>query len=941
LVHLASWFRRVRIHARRPSFSPPPASIIRVFLAFFLAISVGGREFANAQQTGRAAIQGTVRDENGEVMIGASVLLKNTRTGITTNTEGRFLLRNLLPGEYVVEVSFAGYKADSRKIVIAPGETRTEDFRLKLAPYFIGGMEVVADVELMPKESETKSTITSGQIEHMQASSLGDVLQLLPGVKSENPGLVSVQQANIRGSDKDVTGQYVGAFGTQVVVDNVPTSNNANMQIDAAPNATATRGIDLRGIATENIESIEVIRGIPSARHGDLTSGMIRVNTKVGKVPNRLKFKYNPNTYEGNLSGGFNLFSTGVGYNINVASSDRDVRRPGDGYTRVAAQLSALNEPLGNDAWQLKNILYVTRAYDELKEDPAYAARTAYYNRDINFKYTLNSDYRTDEITRLSTVFSASYTKQNSFQQEMVSRDNIVLSNLLTNGTVEGRFAFGSYLSQYWVKGDMWNLYADVSAERRLFTGEIIHTLTAGIKWGYDVNRGPGRVYDALYPPWVSPTVGDRPRSYDELPGMTILSGYIEDKIVGTIWKPFTLQIGARYEMFNPQRLNLGGLFNGEGLVESRQGSFLDPRMNLSMNLSEMTQLRLGYGKTSKAPPLAMIYPNKRYYDITDTVAVNANDATKNFALLSTYVVDRSNPTLRGYRQTKYEASLDQQIGGIGLSLTAFLNETRDGFSNTTVPLTFVKKSWPRWPDQATSAIKDTLMEKMYMAGNNFWSDAKGVELTVRTKRLPFINTVFHFDAAYTSYEGGEQNGLTYGGQRTDPLLGIALFPIHTTDTRYTKELLLKYRFDIHLESLRMWVTLQIEQQLVEIDGYHGLEDSLAIGYFTKSGETVWIPQSERAADRYKNLRSTPQDYQLLEEDRPNKWLFNLRVSKELWTGTEISFFVNNFFNNRPLYRSVRTDRNTYSYERRNPPIYFGLECSSVLDAFFAKGNSQ
>jgi hypothetical protein len=136
-------------------------------------------------------------------------------------------------------------------------------------------------------------------------------------------------------------------------------------------------------------------------------------------------------------------------------------------------------------------------------------------------------------------------------------------------------------------------------------------------------------------------------------------------------------------------------------------------------------------------------------------------------------------------------------------------------------------------------------------------------------------------------------------------------------------------------------VTMQIEQQVLEIDGYHGLEDSLAVGYFTKAGTTVWIPENERASDRYKNLRSTPQAYQLLEEDRPNKWLFNLRVSKELWAGTEVSFFVNNFFNNRPLYRSMRTDPNTYSYERRNPPIYFGLECSSVLDTFFAKGSSQ
>jgi hypothetical protein len=894
-----------------------------------------GRDLRVAEAVG--VLRGTVRDANGEAMVGAHVVLKGTKQGGATDGDGRFTIAKVNPGTYTLEVSFVGYKSAARPVTVHEGETLTVEVVLHEAPYFIGGIEVVADVELMPKDSETKTRISAGQIEHMQASSLGDVLQLMPGVKSENPGLVSVQQANIRGTDKDAGGKNVGAFGTQVVVDNVPTSNNANMQIDAAPNATAGRGIDLRSIATENIESVEVIRGVPSARHGDLTSGLIRVHTKVGQVPNRLKFKYNPNTYEGNLSGGLDLGGTGLGYNVNLATSERDIRRPGDGYTRIAAQLSAATRPLGDDSWQLRNFLYLTRAFDELKEDPAYAARTAYYNRDVNVRYTLHSDYRFDETLQFAAVASASYTRQNSFKQEMVSRDNIVLSNLLSPGTTAGRFSFGSYLSQYWVKGDVWNLYADLSLEQRLYTGEIIHTVTGGVKGSYDVNRGPGRVYDPLFPPWVSPTVGDRPRSYDALPGMTNLSGYLEDRIAGTLGVPFTLQVGLRYEMFNPRRFHPGGIFKGEPLVESDQGSYLDPRVNLSVNLFEGTQIRLGYGKTAKAPPLALIYPNLRYFDIVDTVAIDPNDATKNFAILSTSVFDRSVSRLHGYRQTKYEASVDQQVGNLGFSLTGFVNETREGFSTITVPLVFRKRSWPDWPDQGRSIVKDTVMDKATVAGNTFWSDARGAEFTIRTKRLPVINTVFQFDASYTYYEGGDKDGIEYGGLRTDPLVGATLYPIHHVTTRFTKDLLLKYRFEIHLEALRMWVTLQLEQQLLEVDGYKGREDSLALGYFTKGGTTVWIPESERGSAVYKNLRKTPQDYELREEDRPNKWLLNLRVSKELWTGTEISFFVNNFFNSRPLYRLVRTDANTASYERRNPPIYFGLECSSVLDAFFSR----
>ncbi|MFH0991904.1 MAG: TonB-dependent receptor [bacterium] len=880
-------------------------------------------------------ITGTVKSDQGELLIGANVYLLENRLGTSSDLNGNFTLRSIKLAEYTLRVSYMGYKSVAQKVTVRAGSALRFNIVLETTSYTIGGMTVFAESELMPKEAETKTLIRSDNIEHLQASSLGDVMQLIPGVKSSNPGLVSVQQANLRGSDRDVTAQSIGSFGTQIMIDNVPTSNNANMQIDAAPTATTSRGIDLRSIPTENIDNIEIIRGIPSARHGDLTSGIIRVTTKTGQMVNRLKFKYNPNTYEGNLSGGVNLWETGLGYNINVASSERDIRRPGDGYTRIAFQLSSITRFLAENQLSVKNILYFTRAFDEMKEDPAYAARTAYYNRDINVKYTLNSSYRLDAQSALNAVLSVAYTRQNSFKQDMVSRDNVVLSDRLTPGVTAGRFALGSYLSQYWVKGDVWNLYANLDWEDHLEMGNFIHTVAAGIKWQYDVNRGPGRIYDSFYPPWNAPNVGDRPRSYNELPGLSIASLFLEDRIAGTFWKPFTLQIGVRYEMFDPYGLSLDGFLKRDWIVKSRQGSFLDPRVNFSMNIFEETQLRVGYGITSKAPPLSMIYPNLRYYDVVDTVAINPQDPSKNFSLLSTYIFNRGNENLHGYRQTKYEASIDQQLGDMGISLTGFINKTDGGFGTMIVPITLLKKSWPRWPDQSVVNVKDTLMEKIIVSNNSIWSDARGVELTLKTRRIPSINTVLEFDLAYTYYKSGQANGLVFGGQRLDTRLGTYLFPIHKSETRVTEDLLLKYRFDIHLKELRMWLTIHIEQQMLERDGYRGRSDTLAVGYFTKAGQLMMIPEAERGTERYSGLQKHPQEYEYFDEDRPNKWLVNLRVSKELWSGTEVSFFVNNFFNHHPLYRSLRTDPLTFSYERRNPPIYFGLEMSAVLDALW------
>jgi len=883
----------------------------------------------------RGSLEGTVQSTTGEPLVGATVMIKGTRLGTASDSKGTFVLRDLKPGSYAVEVSFIGYTSEIRPGVLDGGKSTELNFTLTSALYYIGGIEVVADQNVLPRDPETKNEIRSGQIEHLQASSLRDVLQLVPGIKTTNPDLGSVQQANLRGSEVDVAGKNVGSFGTQIIVDNVPTSNNANMQINGGTASTAGSGIDLRSVPTENVESIEVIRGIPSARYGDMASGLVRVTTKLGRLPNRLKFKYNPNTYEGNLSGGANLWQTGIGYNINMASSARDIRRPGDGYARIALQLSTLNDLLEENSLTLKNIFYFTRAFDEVKEDASYAARTASYDRDLNGKYTLDAKYKLDAQTTFKAIGSAAYTYQNSWRQEVVSRDNLVLSDLQTNGSKEGYFALGSYLSQYWVKGDVWNFYGNVEAEKRFFIGDIIHTISSGLNIQYDVNRGQGRVYDPLFPPPSTVNQGDRPRRYDELPGITTAGFFAEDKISGDLGIPFTLQAGFRYQMFNPQKLHVAGMFTDADFVESRQGSFFDPRISLSLNVLEDTQFRFGYGKTSKSPPMALIYPNPKYYDVVDTVAISPQDPSRNFSIISTYVYDRGNVQLKGYSQTKYEASIDQRLFGVGLSFTGFMNETRGGFSSSYIPVTFFKKSWTNWPDRNAYFIRDTVMDKITVSRNTIFTTTKGVEGTLKTRRLPVINTIIEFDAAYSYYEAGEENGVSYGGLRYDPNLGTSVYPITHQSVRYSKDLLLKYRFDILLEALHVWITLNVEQQALEIDGYKGREDSLAIGYYSMKGETVMIPEDQRANPIYGNLRNTPQPYELLAEEKPNKWLVNLRVSKEVWTGTEISFFVNNFLNDRPLYRSVRTDANTFSYERRNPPLYFGLEISSVVDTFF------
>ena len=141
--------------------------------------------------------------------------------------------------------------------------------KLKSTTFEIGGIEVTAEKEFLPLTPETKSIIKSGETEHIQASSLNDIVKLIPGIESTNPTLNYVEKASIRKGDP---------IGTSLIINGVPVTNNANLQVGIGY-STANSGIDLRSIPAENIEEIEVIRGIASARYNYFTDGIIIVKS--------------------------------------------------------------------------------------------------------------------------------------------------------------------------------------------------------------------------------------------------------------------------------------------------------------------------------------------------------------------------------------------------------------------------------------------------------------------------------------------------------------------------------------------------------------------------------------------------------------------------------------------------------------------------------------
>lgn len=868
-----------------------------------------------------ALLKGYVLNEDREPLPGANILIPETRGGTATDKDGYFSLR-LPAGTYTVRISFMGYKGIEETLVMAAGKTVEKTYVMTLEYFEIGGIIVQAERELLPSDPETQTRISSGEIEHLQASNLSDVMQLVPGVRFENPGMADKKQAGIRAVTVSGDAESNEYFGAQIRVDDVPLSNNANMQIDTRTTTTSgalltteNSGLDLRQIPADNIESVEVIRGIPSSKYGDLTSGIIKVTTKSGVENHRLKFKYNFYNQEANLGGGYALGEKNhLDYNVNYAYSVRDQRIPEENFSRIAAQLAFSSNLLSN-LYTMKNRIYYTRAFDEraLRADDLYL--TEKYNRDYTLRFAHQSKYLFTTEQFLEMALSANYTKQNSLTKRLISGDNTYVTDQMVAGVDTGIYV-QNYISELYVLGEAYNLYGDLNYTNHFALWKSDHILMAGISFRSEYNRGEGRVFDLLKPPVTGGIQRTRPRPYSDVPGLTNSSAYLEDKINLQPALPLRLHLGLRVDAYGKDRI-----------LNGNYGVFVSPRINAVIYPGKNTQIRVGYGETSKAPSLAMLHPNPIYMDVDDI-----NNIVDSLVIITTYIYPTGNPDLKASRQVKWEASLDQRIGNLGLSLTGFQNTTYGGFAKTGMIPVFVYK-YDYLVSPTDPPVKDSISTTYSIYENSVTILSRGFEASLETKPFTPLKLRLRIQTAYSYNYSWKDNSYDFRGYIYDPEKGQRVNPFFTPLTMEEEKCYINYNMDFRIPELGAWVTLAAQQVLFNKDRHIGLDDSLALGYMNFYGEKIFFSEAERAAISNSSYKRNYDDYWYLEENRKNIWVFNLRVSKSLGSSSEFSFFVNNFFNSRPLYRRLRSP--SESYTRENPELYFGIEISSKIDELF------
>ena len=222
-------------------------------------------------------ITGTITDETGLPLPGATVVIENTTRGVSSDFDGNFSI-DAESGEVLV-ISFVGY-ADHRVTV------GTEDnYSVSLIPSNELEEVVVTSLGIKREKQALGYAISEVDNESIEQRAEGDIGRVLAGKAS---GVQITNQSGVSGSGTSIIIRGFNTFsqGNQplFIVDGVPFSSETNNQDNFQNgNNGSSRFLDLD---PNNIENVNVLKGLAAATlYGTQgRNGVILITTKSGSA---------------------------------------------------------------------------------------------------------------------------------------------------------------------------------------------------------------------------------------------------------------------------------------------------------------------------------------------------------------------------------------------------------------------------------------------------------------------------------------------------------------------------------------------------------------------------------------------------------------------------------------------------------------------------------
>lgn len=825
----------------------------RIFIFSFIVLTC-----FTSDAWGQFTVSGKVISSRLKPVAFASVTIPFLDLSAGANDKGEFIFQKLPAGKFTIQISCLGFARRSFDIEV---KQNIADLIFKLEELDLTLKEVVVTANRNTNTLSTSYIMDRTALDHMQMLSVADVTSLLPGGKTNRNlhlATASSQPIAINGS----TGEKGNPlFGVAVELNGVRLSNTSTPGVI---------GTDTRNIASSNIESVEIVTGLPSVEYSDLTNGLVKINTRKGKSPFILELMTKPNTKQVALSKGVELGpDAGVlSMNLEHTQSISDIASPYTSYNRNNLGINysnVLNRKTGRPLFLEIGLNGNIGGYNS-KSDPDQFVNTYDKSKDNALRGNLSLKWQTNKPW-LTSIEATSTFNFNNRTTEISSNQSVSASSAAIHAMQEGYYVGQRYIDNpsaeiilidpgYWYQlgfnEDKSNNYsARLKANWNRQFNNINNHLLIGGEWTSSSNSGRGTYYaDMRYAPtW-------RPYPYSDLPAIRNYALFAEDRVhVRFPHSSLRLMAGLRSDI----TAIAGSEYNNLNSLSPRftaEYSFFE---KVHQKLSEL-RLRVSWGKTVKLPSFSILYPQVNYRDILAFAPGTTADGKTFYAYYSTPNTPLYNPGLKWQQNTLREINLEGTISGVEIMITASLDKTNNPYTSTNTYSSFTYKFTDQSNledlpipvadrlysiDKATGIVtvsdrtgaypSQTVSYREITRGISSNKPANGSPVTrkklswiVDFKQMPSIKTAFRVDGNYYHYKGLEQLTTAYMPNSTitmangEPYKYIGFFVggALSANGSVRKSVDLNLTSTTHIPSLRLIFTARLECSLYDFSQY-------------------------------------------------------------------------------------------------------------------------
>jgi len=883
------------------------------------------------------------------------------------NEKGITTVNKLEKGKYKLGISLLGYNKWEEEIAV--------DTNKSLVIQLSTNSNELNEVVVTASESRgltSSSIIDRKAMQHLQPSSFTDLLELLPGGKSVNPSFSSINTIRIReiGLSDSSEAYNISSLGTSFVVDGAPISTDANMQYVSTGDITikgtsgytdskrnsVNKGVDMRSISTDQIEKVEIVRGIPSVQYGDLTSGLVRIERKKGATPwdARLKVDGYSKLFAVNKGYYFKDNKLTLNFGIDFLDSQNNPTNTYEGYQRLTYSIR-MGKTWDKESYALnwQSNFDHAHTFDEAKVDPnmydnvqegadlQYLKKDKYRSKYDRLSLSNNFVLSPKNISFLKSIdlnTSVAYEMDKIEQTKFVQLSTLTFTIPVSNepGISDGIYLPNKYMSNIDVDGKPLSIFLKGKANFGFSTAQLNHKAIIGGEYSFDKNYGKGQIVDRLYP--AAGDLSSRPRKYSDIPAKQNLNFFAEDEI--------SMPVGS-----NILKLNAGlrgmTMVGMDSQYKINNKVYLDPRFNaewsfpsIELNKKDLNiSVSGGMGWHSKFPTLDQLYPDYVYRDLVRMNYYDTKNPENSRVNYETFKTKTINYNLEPSRNKKWEVRLNLQYDNNYLSVTYFKESMTNGFRSQLMdfmPITtnryyndkdsVVINPITNLPDLEQSKYK--VLNRLYTnsaTGNGTRIDKEGIEYTISTKRFEEIKTRITITGAWfkTKYLNGD---IVYAGTSQivngEPIQSVGMY--ESSGGYYREKLNTNFMFDTYIPALGFEFSTSFQCQWFRID------QSLPITRYPFAYVDVYGDQHP-----YTEADKTDPELQfLIRESNPGAFRknrtplgidINLKASKKIKDIMRISLFVNRLLDYYPDYtiNGAVIKRNTFPY--------FGMELNITL----------